>query len=726
MSDWGTIVIVNNMYIFWSGKMLIQLGDFELNTVEMTLDGQNEKVILEPKVFEVLCYLIENAERYVSMGELHENVWHGRCVSDAAVRRIISKIRAILNDDHKEPKYLQSLTKRGYRLVCTIEQSAKLESNHCELQVEKIEDINLIAGGKLAEEVVIEASQPTPSFVPPSLGILSKLVFIVISLVLFFTIYNALVSPQISFEKKSVIDTIGGEKLSFARSTDGRFLAYSVKLHGEKNFQIFLKDYDKGTTVLVSKQEHSPLALEFSHDAKSLFYVDMNANSAQLYQIKLDAENTTPVQLVSRFDAVYNVFASSNINEVYFTAREKVTDSSLIYKLNLETNMVDQVTHSSSKGVYDTKVDFSPDTKSMAVLRVTEESVRNTIKVLDTVTRYPTYEHALDAIVYDIDFLDNEHLLILTGHEILKINVISGKEQKIPLNGRKLAELQVSGENTLMVLEIEPLSFNFIEKRLPLADFTTQSIFEHGENTNSLNYQSNSRSLWAIINSGETNELVLLEKAHEQEKKIYLSSSKKLKYVSDSVDNKYVLLFVGNRLTVLDTSNNELIYVTAADEFVGDADFAVQEASVLYTVRRSGEWQAFRFDVSSKTSAPILTKFRYLRQYHDNYVVGTEGKALYYYDVKSNILLPLNVNLSEHSDTNWGIINDSVLWSTHDLNSTTFKELNISNLEKTVFTEQAFDFSEVSPLFYINKYNNSLILRGKSNRRSVLVEYVIN
>ncbi|WP_462173640.1 winged helix-turn-helix domain-containing protein [Pseudoalteromonas xiamenensis] len=706
--------------------MLIQFGDFELNTVEMTLGDQNDKVVLEPKVFEVLCYLIENSERYVSMGELHENLWQGRCVSDAAVRRIISKIRAVLKDDHKEPKYLQSLSKRGYRLVCSIEHIAKLESNRGELQFEKIEDLNLIAGGKLDEAVTIEATQQSPSLAPPNLKIISKLVFIVISLVLIFTAFTAFEPTQTSLVKKNVVDTIGGEKRTFERSRDGRFLAYSVKLHGEKNFQIFLKDYDKGTTVLVSKQEHSPLALEFSHDAKSLFYVDMSDNSAHLYQIKLEAENAKPVQLASGFYAVYNVFTSSNINEVYFTAREKVTDSSLIYQLNLDTNTVKQVTHASSRGVYDTKINFSPDTKSMAILRVTEESVRNTIKVLDAVTRYPKYEYALDEIVYDIDFLDNEHLLILTGREMLKINVVSGKEQKIPLNGRKLAELQVSGENALMALEIEPLSFNFIEKRLPLTDFSSQSIFEHGENINSLSYQSNSRNLWAIISRGETNELVLFEKANEKEKKIYLSSSKNIRYVSDSFDNRYVLLYVGNRLTVLDTSSNKLIYVTAADEFVGDADFAFQGADVLYTIKRSGEWLALRFDVNANNSSPILTKFRYLRQYRENYVVGTEERALYYYNVKNSTFSPLNVTLSENSDTSWGVVNDSVFWSTHNLNTTTFNELNISNLEKPVFTEQSFDFSEISPLFYINKYNNSLILRGKSNRRSVLVEYVIN
>ena len=100
--------------------MLIRFGEYCLNTEEMSLQANEQSVVLEPKVFAVLMYFIEHHERYISMDELHENLWKDRCVSDAAVRRIISKIRIVLNDDHKNPRYLQSLSKRGYKLICPV------------------------------------------------------------------------------------------------------------------------------------------------------------------------------------------------------------------------------------------------------------------------------------------------------------------------------------------------------------------------------------------------------------------------------------------------------------------------------------------------------------------------------------------------------------------------------------------------------------------------------
>jgi len=100
---------------------VISLGSYKLDVEEMLLNRDGEKVTLEPKVLEVLLYFIKNKERYITMEELHENLWQGRIVSDAAVRRIISKLRILFNDNHKAPKYIKSLSKRGYKLICNVD-----------------------------------------------------------------------------------------------------------------------------------------------------------------------------------------------------------------------------------------------------------------------------------------------------------------------------------------------------------------------------------------------------------------------------------------------------------------------------------------------------------------------------------------------------------------------------------------------------------------------------
>ncbi len=103
-----------------TGNHVIELGSYILDKEEMTLANNEGMVKLEPKVLALLTYLVENENRYISMKELHENVWQDRCVSDAAVRRAIGKLRLLFNDDHKTPSYIQSIPKRGYKLICQI------------------------------------------------------------------------------------------------------------------------------------------------------------------------------------------------------------------------------------------------------------------------------------------------------------------------------------------------------------------------------------------------------------------------------------------------------------------------------------------------------------------------------------------------------------------------------------------------------------------------------
>ncbi len=99
---------------------MINIGCYVLDQEEMTLSLDGESVKLEPKVLAVLTYFYQHKNRYISMAELHEKVWQDRCVSDAAVRRVIGKLRLLFNDDHKAPNYIQSLPKRGYKLICSI------------------------------------------------------------------------------------------------------------------------------------------------------------------------------------------------------------------------------------------------------------------------------------------------------------------------------------------------------------------------------------------------------------------------------------------------------------------------------------------------------------------------------------------------------------------------------------------------------------------------------
>jgi DNA-binding winged helix-turn-helix (wHTH) protein/formylglycine-generating enzyme required for sulfatase activity/dienelactone hydrolase len=92
-------------------------GDFELDTERFELRRAGVPVPLEPQVFELLVYLVANRDRVVTRRELHERVWHGRIVTDAALNSRIKAARAALGDDGKSQHAIRTLHRTGYRFI---------------------------------------------------------------------------------------------------------------------------------------------------------------------------------------------------------------------------------------------------------------------------------------------------------------------------------------------------------------------------------------------------------------------------------------------------------------------------------------------------------------------------------------------------------------------------------------------------------------------------------
>lgn len=81
----------------------------------------NEVIQLEPKTMEVLKYMVLRPGQVVSRQELETEVWHGRVVSYDAVTNSIVKLRKAFNDSAKKPQVIETLSKKGYRLVAQVE-----------------------------------------------------------------------------------------------------------------------------------------------------------------------------------------------------------------------------------------------------------------------------------------------------------------------------------------------------------------------------------------------------------------------------------------------------------------------------------------------------------------------------------------------------------------------------------------------------------------------------
>ena len=98
-----------------------RLGDWLVDTERRQLTNLRltpaTPITIEPKTLAVLTYLASRYGEVVSMDDIIENVWGDYPVSDNPVYKCIAKLRKIFENGNKKPKYIETITKTGYRLM---------------------------------------------------------------------------------------------------------------------------------------------------------------------------------------------------------------------------------------------------------------------------------------------------------------------------------------------------------------------------------------------------------------------------------------------------------------------------------------------------------------------------------------------------------------------------------------------------------------------------------
>ena len=80
----------------------------------------SERIAVEPQVFDLLVYLVQNCDRVVSKDDLIASVWHGRIVSDSTLTSRINAVRKAVGDSGEDQKLIRTVVRKGLRFVGTV------------------------------------------------------------------------------------------------------------------------------------------------------------------------------------------------------------------------------------------------------------------------------------------------------------------------------------------------------------------------------------------------------------------------------------------------------------------------------------------------------------------------------------------------------------------------------------------------------------------------------
>jgi transcriptional activator of cad operon len=100
--------------------ILLRIGAWCVDPVSGQISHAGEVMRVEARSMRLLCYLADRAGEVVSIDDLLNHVWAGVIVTPDSVYQAVASLRRLLKDDAKQPAYIATVPRLGYRLVAAV------------------------------------------------------------------------------------------------------------------------------------------------------------------------------------------------------------------------------------------------------------------------------------------------------------------------------------------------------------------------------------------------------------------------------------------------------------------------------------------------------------------------------------------------------------------------------------------------------------------------------
>ncbi|TVR98615.1 MAG: hypothetical protein EA418_01125 [Wenzhouxiangellaceae bacterium] len=97
-----------------------RFGEFELFPELRELRCGDKALRAEPRVFDLLCFLVEHRERAVAKDELIRSVWGHSALTDAGLSQTVGRLRRLLGDSSDQPRFVATVHGFGYRWIAEV------------------------------------------------------------------------------------------------------------------------------------------------------------------------------------------------------------------------------------------------------------------------------------------------------------------------------------------------------------------------------------------------------------------------------------------------------------------------------------------------------------------------------------------------------------------------------------------------------------------------------
>ncbi|NQZ82502.1 MAG: winged helix-turn-helix domain-containing protein [Colwellia sp.] len=353
------------------------------------LDGQlkskEQTHRLPPIQAKLLAFLLNNAGQLLSREEIIDHVWQDKIVNEDALSRSIAQLRALLADDRKNPVYIETIPKRGYRFIAKIRSAAKEE---------------------------IETSHSISKNFPYKVSLIVSIVFMLLIGGWFFQKTNEsskwdhIFNQAINNAQRLTADTYIEYQAEL--SADGQFITLVYRKEGQYITRVLTREGQVKFELANKKSKYlSPI---LSHDNNQLLSAVIENKKCRIALVTvatLNQETISSCQLPNE-SSIFD-WAKDGKSFLYVdNGSEHSTTAIWLY--NLATKTTKQLTFPGNTTNYDTRPRFSPNDKSISFIRGTDsirniyQAARNDLANVDQLT-------SEKSMILSHQWIDDDHII---------------------------------------------------------------------------------------------------------------------------------------------------------------------------------------------------------------------------------------------------------------------------------------------------------------------------
>lgn len=310
-----------------------------------------EIIQVEPKIMRVLVFLAGRCGEVVTREQLLVTVWSDTVVGEEALTRSISELRRIFDDDAKEPRFIETIRKVGYRLIAPV----AFEENGRALQSHP------------------PANHSTPMIAPAStparkINALWLALPVAAVVIIGFAFFRSRPTPAPAQIKTTPLTSFPGREIDPALSPDGDQVAFAWNKGAGSDFDIYIKRINAETPLQLTGTADRDSSPAWSPDGKRIAFTRADENGCRI--MITPATGGPESELTRCMDTDSRSIAWSPDGEsLAFTDKDSTDQSPGIFIISLETLERRRVTSPPVGYVGDNSPVFSPDSRRLAFNR---------------------------------------------------------------------------------------------------------------------------------------------------------------------------------------------------------------------------------------------------------------------------------------------------------------------------------------------------------------------